>query len=273
MPKPGSSLEDAREQKFSSAVTEYGDLNPSEGIQVMSIDWDGDFKEDDDGGMFFKDGFEYQAMIQFLIDPNGKYDTDYIIKNGEYILDGSRIKVTVNGKPAHVQNSTPYVIYMDIQFLIGSGGKGSDRELASGKAYQSSVNYALCDNLLDEELLGSDYTKPVTQLQLRSLAVRLAEELVGKKIKIEKKVEGKYNDAITFSTIAPVERVWVVGPRLGGMSEYLPVKEPVTGQTLYVKANCFRPVRKYVFKSEKTTLREGEFKNYMDGQYIWYRWN
>ena len=130
LPKPGSSLEDAREQKFSSAVTEYGDLNPSGGIQVMSIDWDGDFKDDDYGGMFFKDGFEYQAMIQFLIDPNGKYDTDYIIKDGEYILDGSRIKVTVNGKPAHVQNSTPYVIHMDIQFLIGSGGKGSDRELA-----------------------------------------------------------------------------------------------------------------------------------------------
>lgn len=730
LPKPGSSLEDAREQKFSSAVTEYGDLNPSEGIQVMSIDWDGDFKEDDDGGMFFKDGFEYQAMIQFLIDPNGKYDTDYIIKNGEYILDGSRIKVTVNGKPAHVQNSTPYVIYMDIQFLIGSGGKGSDIELAKNivtdyilnkdsyratlepysieyananspltnprklliidnqhdeqitagdgnnqkamlitkmiidtdnehkykryaaalnfssgphnirevwisdkvdataffvamfsatdgsldddantytpyysspfysqratlfvpesaaegilkrmstptwkrkplfaiktysgdvyqaqkagadaakpfctnhiytakiagadrrvryvtcnehdryyysckicgkcehneghtfvepggelfhvhdlpladdqayvgvnaaghhvwwysctwcgksprqvpeskdpdreksalrsstalpgffilpkkstakisRAYQSSVNYALCDNLIDEELLGNDYTKSLNQLQLRSLAVRLAEELVGKEIKVEKKVDGKYNDAytakaasmgilndylaslpntqpatredvatviyntlryiekcriysyteydsrlgrysdsayiapwakeavafmdalglikgesestfaskdvltiewaidaaeksvyahqlgwyqsrnwgeadvyeylgfptyltpycclpddaITFSTIAPGERVWVVGPRLGGMSEYLPVKEPVTGQTLYVKANCFRPVRKYVFKSEKTTLREGEFKNYMDGQYIWYRWN
>ena len=731
LPKPGSSLEDAREQKFSSAVTEYGDLNPSGGIQVMSIDWDGDFKEDDDGGMFFKDGFEYQAMIQFLIDPNGKYDTDYIIKDGEYILDDSRIKVTVNGKPAHVQNSTPYVIYMDIQFLIGPGGKGSDRELAKNivtdyilnkdsyratlepysieyanannpltnprelliidnqhdeqitagngnnqkamlitkmiidtdnehkykryaaalnsssgphnirevwisdkvdatafyvamfsatdgsldddantytpyysspfysqratlfvpesaadgilkrmstptwkrkplfaiktysgdvyeaqkagaeaakpfctnhiytakiagsdrrvrywtcrehdryyysckicgkcehndghtfvepggelfhvydlpladdqayvgvnaaghhvwwysclycgkspsqvpeskdvnreksalrsstalpgffilpkkstakgsKAYQSSVNYALCNNLLDEELLGSDYTKAVTQLQLRSLAVRLAEELIGKEIKIDKKVESKYNnaytakaasmgilndylaslpnsqpatredvaamiyntlryiekcriysyteydsrigrysdsayiapwakeavafmdalglikgesestfaskdvltvewaidvaekslyahqlgwyqsrnwgeanvyeylgfptyltsyhlqptdDVITFSTIAPGERVWVVGPRLGGMSDYLPVREPVTGQILYVKANCFRPVRRYVFKSERTTLREGEFKNYMDGQYIWYRWN
>lgn len=102
---------------------------------------------------------------------------------------------------------------------------------------------------------------------------QIYKENVKKCGKQEKKVEGRYNDAITFSTIAPGERVWVVGPRLGGMSEYLPVKEPVTGQTLYVKANCFRPIRKYLFKSEKTTLREGEFKNYMDGQYIWYRWN
>ncbi len=732
LPKPGSSLEDAREQKFSSAVTEYGDLNPSGGIQVMSIDWDGDFKEDDDGGMFFKDGFEYQAMIEFMVDPDGKYSTDYIFKNGDYYIDGSRIKVTVNGVEAEVQLSAPYFIGVHVSFVIGSGGKGSDRELAQNivtdyilnkdsyratlepysieyanannplinprdlividnahdvsitagdgnnqkamlitkiiidtdnehkykrwyaaalnsssgphnirevwisskvdatafyvamfsstdgsldddvntytpyysspfysqratlfipesavdgiiermstptwkrkplfaiktysgdvyqaqkagaeaakpfctnhiytakiagsdrrvrywtcrehdryyysckicgkcehndghtfvepggelfhvydlpladdqayvgvnaaghhvwwysclycgkspsqvpeskdvnreksalrsstalpgffilpkkstakvsKAYQSSVNYALCNNLLDEELLGSDYTKAVTQLQLRSLAVRLAEELVGKEIKIEKNLEGRYNDAytakaasmgilndylaslpnsqpatredvatmiyntlryiekcriysyteydsqlgrysdsayiapwakeavafmdalglikgesestfapkdlftveraidvaeksvyahqlgwyqsrnwgeaneyeylgfptyltsyhlqptddvITFSTIAPGERVWVVGPRLGGMSDYLPVREPVTGQILYVKANCFRPVRRYVFKSEKTTLREGEFKNYVDGQYIWYRWN
>ncbi len=47
---------------------------------------------------------------------------------------------------------------------------------------QSDVNWALNDNLLDTDLLGSDYTKPITRLQFCSVAVRLAEELTGKSI-------------------------------------------------------------------------------------------
>lgn len=727
LPKPGSSRWDAQEMKLKSAVTEYGDLNASGDIQVMEIAWDGEFKEDDDGGMFFKDGFEYKLTVKFLVDyTKGRYGTDYVFKNGEYYIDGSRIKVTINGKPANVRKSAPYVITVDTVFDIGLGDKDSDREraksiitdyilnkdsykatlkpysieeananspltnpkdliiidnvnkellganerdhdkmlvskiiidtdnekvykeyaaslayslynvkevwisdkvdatafyvsivtsikgaldynndvyipyftnnfstqrgtlfipeaaadgikkrmssptwkrkqmfaiktytgnvyeaqkagaeaakpfctnhvytskivaadrrvnyytckehnrlyysckicgkcehndkhtfvqekgelthvlelpladdqayiginaaghhvwrysciwckkalsymiesqrieydksvLRSSKAlpgffilpkkstakmnreYQSSVNYALCDNLLDEELLGNDYTKPVTQMQLRSLAVRLAEELIGKEIKIDKKQQGlynntymakaasmgilnenlaslpdnrtatreevatviyntlryiekcrvysyteydsrldKYEDAGTiapwakeamafmealelvkgasgsslapkgvfsieqaidvaeksiyahqlgwyqcrnwgetspnnypvnptyyidyqlmptsstvYATVAPGERIWVIGPRLGTMSNFLPVREPVTGQTLYMKAGFFRPVRKYVFSSERTTLKEGKFKNYDEGIFLWHKW-
>ena len=45
---------------------------------------------------------------------------------------------------------------------------------------QSDVNYALNDNLLDTDLLGGDYTKPISRLQFCSVAVRLAELLTGK---------------------------------------------------------------------------------------------
>lgn len=47
---------------------------------------------------------------------------------------------------------------------------------------QSDVTLALNDNLLDADLLGSDYTKNITRLQFCSVAVRLAEELTGKSI-------------------------------------------------------------------------------------------
>ena len=49
-------------------------------------------------------------------------------------------------------------------------------------AYQSAVNFALNDNLLDEALLGNDYTAGLTFGQLKSLAVRLVKELTGKDV-------------------------------------------------------------------------------------------
>ena len=48
---------------------------------------------------------------------------------------------------------------------------------------QSIVNYAVSDNLVDEQLLGNDYTRSITRLQLSSIAVRLAEEMLGNPVK------------------------------------------------------------------------------------------
>lgn len=47
---------------------------------------------------------------------------------------------------------------------------------------QSDVNLALNDDLLDTALLGNDYTKNITRLQFCSVAVKLAETLIGKEI-------------------------------------------------------------------------------------------
>ena len=61
------------------------------------------------------------------------------------------------------------------------------------KDKQSGVNFALCVNLIDEPLLGNDYTVTATRRQLLSVAVRLAEELTGKSVP---KASGKsYSDA------------------------------------------------------------------------------
>lgn len=47
---------------------------------------------------------------------------------------------------------------------------------------QSDVNWALNENLLDSNLLGSDYTQNISRLQFCSVAVKLAEELTGNSI-------------------------------------------------------------------------------------------
>ena len=72
----------------------------------------------------------------------------------------------------------------------------------------------------------------------------------------------------TFQTYAPGERVWVTGPRIGGMWEFLPIVDRYTGKTVYVKAEWYTPVRKHVFTSKKT-VKTIEFKDYWDGTYMW----
>lgn len=44
---------------------------------------------------------------------------------------------------------------------------------------QGDVNLALNDNLIDTDIFGSDYTQSISRLQFCSLAVKLAEELIG----------------------------------------------------------------------------------------------
>ena len=62
------------------------------------------------------------------------------------------------------------------------------------KEFQSVVNFALNDNLLDDNVLGNDYTGPINHFQLRSLAVRLAEEMLRGEIKVNKKLRARYVD-------------------------------------------------------------------------------
>ena len=140
VPKPGMSLFDAREFQLISANTEYGDLATTGDIAVASLDFEGDFKENDDGDMFFKDGFNYLVRLKFMVNPDGKYDTDYIFKNNDYYIDGTRIKATVNGVEAKVLRSVPYFIDVELFMSVGSGGAGSDREEAMKKPTDYELN-------------------------------------------------------------------------------------------------------------------------------------
>lgn len=266
-------------------------------------------------------------------------------------------------------------------------GKKSDAKMSP--AYQSVVNFALNDNLLDDDILGKDYTVTLNNRQLKSLAEHLVKELTGRAtpasviglgrvvgrmvsddapatrqemaavmyralryieesrlysyteftsgldkysdrggiapwaqeamafmealglvkgtsattispdrvctieeaIELAQKCthahqigwyqarswgEGKgrtVDDNLYFSpsagksghTVAPGERVWVTGPRIGLMDEYLPVIDSYSGQTMYVKAERFRPVRKKVFSSKRTITGPVIFRDYFDG--------
>ncbi|UKI40032.1 MAG: hypothetical protein L6V35_04980 [Alistipes putredinis] len=49
------------------------------------------------------------------------------------------------------------------------------------------------------------------------------------------------------------------------MWDFLPIVDPYSGQTMYVKAEWFRPVRKYVFTSDRTTFEPLHTRDYIDG--------
>ena len=53
---------------------------------------------------------------------------------------------------------------------------------------EDEVNRALCDNLIDEQLLGNDYTVTATRQQVASIALRLIKEMTEKNAD-----EGKLN--------------------------------------------------------------------------------
>lgn len=142
IPKPGESLFDAREFQLTSAKTEYGDLAADGEISVAELDWIGDFNTNDDGDMFFRDGFNYKVRLKFMINPDGKYTTDYVFTGKDYYIDGSRIKATVNGMDVKVLNSAPFFIGTEFTVKVGSGGAGSER----AKAQQQKSDYELNKN-------------------------------------------------------------------------------------------------------------------------------
>lgn len=140
IPKPGQSLFDAREFQFTSAKTEYGDLAPSGEIAVFDLDWIGDFNTNDDGDMFFRNGFNYKVRLKFMVNPNGKYTTDFVFTGKDYYIDGTRIKVTVNGMDVKVLHSVPYFINTEFTVKVGDGGAGSERANAQRQKSDYELN-------------------------------------------------------------------------------------------------------------------------------------
>lgn len=224
VPTPGMSLFDAREMQFTSAKTEFGDLAATGGIQIQEIDWIGDFREDDEGDMFFKDGFIYKARIKFMVDPSGKYDTDYIFKDNDYYIDGSRISATVNGVQAKVERSAPYFIDIEVSMPVGAGGKGSMRDLAqssptdyelnkdsyraSQKAYSIAVADAACPDVSPLDVITINNTYHAAFRAMREFG----DEFIGHKNMLVTKVIVDTDDERIYGDVASDVNNTIQGP-------------------------------------------------------------
>lgn len=123
-PTPGMDLEDAEKLALKAVNTAYGDLFKSGVITLREISWDGEFGENKKGYPTLKAGYPYIATIQIMIDTNGDYQTDYVMKDGNYVLSPENFKATVNGMPARLLTSAPYFPIMQVTFTIPGGNGG-----------------------------------------------------------------------------------------------------------------------------------------------------
>ena len=123
-PTPGMEIEDAEKLALKAANTAYGDLFKSGVITLREISWDGEFGENKKGYPTLKAGYPYIATIQIMIDTNGDYQTDYVMKDGDYVLSPENFKATVNGMPARLLTSAPYFPIMQVTFTIPGGNGG-----------------------------------------------------------------------------------------------------------------------------------------------------
>ena len=123
-PTPGMELENAEKLALKAVNTAYGDLFKSGVITLRDISWDGEFGENKKGYPTLKAGYPYIATIQIMIDTNGDYQTDYVMKDGDYVLSPENFKATVNGMPARLLTSAPYFPIMQVTFTIPGGNGG-----------------------------------------------------------------------------------------------------------------------------------------------------
>ena len=123
-PTPGMEIEDAEKLALKAVNTAYGDLFKSGVITLREISWDGEFGENKKGYPTLKAGYPYIATIQIMIDTNGDYQTDYVMKDGDYVLSPENFKATVNGMPARLLTSAPYFPIMQVTFTIPGGNGG-----------------------------------------------------------------------------------------------------------------------------------------------------
>ena len=123
-PTPGMDLEKAEKLALKAVNTAYGDLFKSGVITLREISWDGEFGENKNGYPTLKAGYPYIATIQIMIDTNGDYQTDYVMKDGDYVLSPENFKATVNGMPARLLTSAPYFPIMQVTFTIPGGNGG-----------------------------------------------------------------------------------------------------------------------------------------------------
>ena len=123
-PTPGMEIEDAEKLALKAVNTAYGDLFKSGVITLRDISWDGEFGENKKGYPTLKAGYPYIATIQIMIDTNGDYQTDYVMKDGDYVLSPENFKATVNGMPARLLTSAPYFPIIQVTFTIPGGNGG-----------------------------------------------------------------------------------------------------------------------------------------------------
>ena len=87
-------LQEGEELKLTAAKTSYGDLVQQGIASIMNIIWEGEFDTKDPSHPKFKAGYSYRASIKVMLDTKGPYTLKYQMRDGDYYVDDTMIKIT-----------------------------------------------------------------------------------------------------------------------------------------------------------------------------------
>lgn len=125
LPKGGMTIQDGEQIKITAAKTVYGDLVKQGIVSLTDLMWEGEFDTKNSDYPKFKAGYSYRASIKLMLDTNGPYILKYEMRDGDYYVDETMLKVTVNGAPARVLISGPYFPRFSIVLTVPGGTGGN----------------------------------------------------------------------------------------------------------------------------------------------------
>lgn len=147
LPQGGMTIQDGEQIKITAAKTVYGDLVEQGIASLTNLTWEGEFDTKNSDYPKFKAGYSYRASMKLMLDTNGPYILKYEMRDGDYYVDETMLKVTVNGAPARVLISGPYFPRFSIVLTVpgGTGGNLKKDNLlfdynANKKKYRASHN-------------------------------------------------------------------------------------------------------------------------------------
>lgn len=180
VPQADMTVQEGEQLQLTAAKTVYGDLVEKGIASVMNITWEGEFNTKDPEHPKFKAGYSYRASIKLMLDTKGPYILKYEMREGDYYVDDTMIKISVNGAPARVMISGPYFPCFSMVFTVpgGKGGNLKKEDLfedynANKKKFRASHNIysketadACCANLHPHDVVTiSDTDNPLSQFE------------------------------------------------------------------------------------------------------------
>ena len=180
VPQADMTVQEAEQLQLTAAKTQYGDLVEKGIASIMSIIWEGEFNTKDPEHPKFKAGYTYRASIKLMLDAKGPYILKYEMRHGDYYVDDTMVKISVNGAPARVMISGPYFPTFSAVLTV-PGGKGGNLEKeslygdynANKKKYRASHNIysketadACCANLHPHDVVTiTDTHNPLPEFE------------------------------------------------------------------------------------------------------------
>lgn len=152
LPKDGMGIEDGEQIQITAAKTAYGDLVQQGIASVFSILWEGEFNRKNSDSPKFQAGYTYRASMKLMLDTQSPYIIKYAMRDGDYYVDDTMLKITVNGEPARVLVGSPY--FPRCSFVVtvpgGDGGNLKKENLFFDYNANKEKNRA-CNNVYTKE--------------------------------------------------------------------------------------------------------------------------